>query len=130
MVVLDFSGSAQHSSNVAPDGRHFAYASNETGRYEVWVASFAQTGERHQVTHQGGGHPLWARDGGSIFFDRAHELYRVSVEIDMNETVVVGEPVALPIKGFEQGEYRRQFDLMPNGRQFLMLFAAPAAGSE
>jgi len=33
-----------------------------------------------------------------------------------------GDPVALPIKGFAQGEYRRQFDLMPNGRQFVMLF--------
>jgi hypothetical protein len=31
------------------------------------------------------------------------------------------EPVALPIKGFAQAEYRRQFDLMPGGRQFLVL---------
>ena len=30
-------------------------------------------------------------------------------------------PVALPIKGFAQAEYRRQFDLMPGGRQFVVL---------
>jgi hypothetical protein len=33
------------------------------------------------------------------------------------------EPVALPIKGFVQAEYRRQFELLPNGREFLMLFS-------
>jgi hypothetical protein len=32
------------------------------------------------------------------------------------------EPTPLPIKGFAQAEYRRQFDLMPDGRQFLVLF--------
>ena len=32
------------------------------------------------------------------------------------------EPMPLPITGFAQAEYRRQFDLMPDGRQFLMLF--------
>jgi hypothetical protein len=31
--------------------------------------------------------------------------------------------VALPIKGFVQAEYRRQFELLPNGREFLMLFS-------
>jgi hypothetical protein len=33
------------------------------------------------------------------------------------------EPRPLPIKGFAQAEYRRQFDLMPDGRQFLVLLA-------
>jgi hypothetical protein len=36
------------------------------------------------------------------------------------------EPIPLPIKGFVQAEYRRQFDLMPDGRQFLVLI--PVAG--
>ncbi len=37
---------------------------------------------------------------------------------DMASTV---EPVPLPIEGFAQAEYRRQFDLMPGGREFLVL---------
>jgi hypothetical protein len=28
-------------------------------------------------------------------------------------------PPTLPIKGFAQADYRRQFDLMPDGRRFL-----------
>ena len=35
--LIDLPGSAQHSSAVSPDGRWMAYASNETGRYEVWL---------------------------------------------------------------------------------------------
>jgi hypothetical protein len=31
------------------------------------------------------------------------------------------EPTPLPIKGFAQAEYRRQFDLMFDGRRFLVL---------
>jgi len=33
--VIDLPGSAQHSSSMSPDGKFMAYASNETGRYEV-----------------------------------------------------------------------------------------------
>jgi Tol biopolymer transport system component len=125
--LVDLPGSAQHSSNVAPNGRFVAYASNETGRYEVWVEPLPQTGQRHQITRDGGGHPLWSRDGKSLFFDRDQRLYRVDVALGA-DVRAAAPPVALPIEGFTQGEYRRQYDLMPNGRELLLLFPAPAGG--
>ena len=118
--LLDLAGTAQHSSNVSRDGRWVAYASNETGRYEVWVEPLPRTGERSQITQEGGGHPMWSPDGRALFFDRGQRLYRV--EMDAAKGMPVGEPMPLPIEGFAQGEYRRQFDLLPNGRQFLLLF--------
>lgn len=117
--VIDLPGSAQHSSAVSPDGRWMAYASNETGRYEVWLEPVPGTGARYQLTRDGGSHPLWVADGRALYFDRDHQMFRLDVNIASPATPVV--PVALPIKGFAQAEYRRQFDLMPNGRQFLML---------
>ena len=58
-------------------------------------------------------------DGQSLYFDRDHQLFRLALNTkDLSAKV---EPMALPIKGFVQGEYRRQFDLMPGGRQFLVL---------
>jgi hypothetical protein len=46
-------------------------------------------------------------------------MFRLAVNTkDMSSRA---EPVPLPIKGFAQAEYRRQFDLMPGGRQFLVL---------
>jgi Tol biopolymer transport system component len=117
--LVDLPDSAQHSSAMSPDSRWMAYASNETGRYEVWIEPFPQTGARYQVTRDGGSHPLWF-DDQSIYFDRDHQMFRLAV--NTKDMSLRAEPTTLPIKGFAQAEYRRQFDLMPNGRQFLMLF--------
>jgi eukaryotic-like serine/threonine-protein kinase len=106
---------------VSPDGRWFAYASNETGRYEVWLEPLPQTGERHRVTRNGGSRPLWSADGAALFFDRDPRLFTVDVTVE--EQVSIGEEAPLPIAGFEQGELRRQYDLMPDGSRFLLLFA-------
>ena len=95
-------------------------ASNETGRYEVWLEPLPRTGARYQITRDGGGHPVWLPDGHSIYFDRGQQLFRLAVNLATPSSS--GDPVALPIKGFAQGEYRRQFDLLPNGREFVMMF--------
>jgi len=118
--VVDLPDSAQHSSNVSPDGKWMAYASNESGRYEVWIEPIPRTGARVQLTRDGGSHPMWLPDGQSLYFDRDHQLFSLAVNVrDLTARV---EPTPLPIKGFAQAEYRRQFDLMPGGRRFLMLF--------
>ena len=121
--LIDLPGSAQHSSAVSPDGRWMAYASNETGRYEVWLQPLPPDGKRYQLTRSGGAHPLWAPTGQSLYFDRASQLFQLAV--NTREPGSIGEPTPLPIKGFVQAEYRRQFDLMPNGRQFLVLIPLP-----
>jgi Tol biopolymer transport system component len=118
--LIDLPDSAQHSSSLSPDGEWMAYASNETGRYEVWIEPFPRTGARYQVTRDGGSHPLWLPDGQSLYFDRDHRMFQLAVNAgDMSSSI---EPIPLPIEGFAQAEYRRQFDLMPDGRQFLVLF--------
>ena len=123
--VWDLPGSAQHSSDISPDGRWIAYASTETGVYEVWLAPLARPDLRRQVTRRGGGHPLWSPDGKTIYFDRDSRMHRVDVHTEGD--VSIGQPVELPIEGFQQGEYRRQFDLMPDGERFLLLYPSEAA---
>jgi Tol biopolymer transport system component len=117
--LIDLPGSAQHSSAVSPDGRWIAYASNETGRYEVWLEPLPRTTVRYRITSEGGSHPLWLPDGRSIYFDRDRQLFQLA--LNMDGPAPSGKPVPLPIKGFAQGEFRRQFDLMPDGRQFVVL---------
>lgn len=126
--LIDLPGSAQHSSHVSPDGRWLAYASNETGRLEVWLEPLPPTGERHRLTQGGGAHPLWSPDGTTIYFDRDHRIYRI--DVDLGDGVEAADPVALPISGFHQGEYRRQYELMPDGRRFLMLYLVPHAAAD
>lgn len=123
-TVIDLPGSAQHSTAVSPDGRWLAYASNETGAYEVWLEPLPPTGARHRLTHDGGAHPTWRPDGRAIYFNRGSRMWRLPV--DTADPSRAETPVALPIEGFVQGEYRRQFDLTSDGRQFLLLLPLPA----
>lgn len=126
--LVDLPGSAQHSSQISPDGRWIAYASTETGRQEVWVEPLPRTGRRFQLTRQGGRHPQWAPDGSKVYFDDASgQLFQLDVHVAGGE-IRSGEARVLPIRGFQQGEMRRQYDLTPDGRGFVMLFPARTAG--
>src|ERR1041385_7806419 len=49
-----------HSPSLSPDGHWVAYASNESGRLEVYVRPFPGPGGRWQVSPAGGSEPLWA----------------------------------------------------------------------
>jgi hypothetical protein len=84
--IIDLPDSAQHSSAVSPNGKWIAYASNETGRYEVWIEPLPQTGKRYQVTREGGSHPIWLPDGQALYFDRDHQMFRLAVNTkDMSQ---------------------------------------------
>jgi eukaryotic-like serine/threonine-protein kinase len=53
---------------LSPDGRWLAYASDQSGRYEVYVQSFPGGGGKRQVSNGGGNSPRWRRDGGELFY--------------------------------------------------------------
>ena len=52
----------------SPDGRWLAYASNESGRYEIYVRTFPEAGGKWQVSAAGGMQPRWRRDGRELFY--------------------------------------------------------------
>lgn len=123
--LVDLPGSSQHSSRISPDGKWLAYASDETGRYEIWLEPLPVNGRRFQLTRSGGGHPQWSPDGTKLYYDQGGRMFRL--ELTLGETPRAGEPQELPISGFVQGGLRRQYDLMPDGSGFVMLFPKAAA---
>jgi len=56
----------------SPDGKWIAYASNETGRFEIYVRPFAgapaSSEGKIQISDQGGDFPVWRRDGEELFY--------------------------------------------------------------
>jgi eukaryotic-like serine/threonine-protein kinase len=52
----------------SPDGRWVAYQSNETGRYEIYVRPFPDSGGPIPVSTAGGVYPRWSRDGKELYF--------------------------------------------------------------
>lgn len=72
----------------SPDSRWLAYASNENGRYEIYVQAFPSPTRRWQVSTSGGRQPLWRADGKELYFvadDR--KFYAVDVSEKSGEFV-------------------------------------------
>jgi hypothetical protein len=57
-----------HYCRVSPDGRWLAFASDETGRDEVYVPLFPGTGRKERVSVSGGSHPVWDPSGPELYF--------------------------------------------------------------
>jgi eukaryotic-like serine/threonine-protein kinase len=129
--VIEATPSAQLGSRFSPDLHWLAYQSNEMdpasgrgqlGQFQVYVEPFPRTGARFQITKRGGNRPLWSPEGKELFYDDGERLFSVAVRT--RPTFTFGEPVGLPISGFVQVALRRNYDLMPDGKQFLMMFRA------
>lgn len=98
----------------SPSGKLLAYASNITGRREVYVESFPPSGDRRTVSIGGGNLPRWSRDGGELFY--------VSDRGEVKVARVSGSPleVSTPATLFERrGPYAwADFDVTADGRFF------------
>ena len=56
------------SPRVSPDGKWIAYSALESGRWEVYVASFPEFTNRRQVSRDGAVQPVWRRDQKELYF--------------------------------------------------------------
>ena len=75
------SGFNEVDGRLSPDGRWIAYASDEPGQYDVYVAPFDAPGQRIRVSTAGGTRPQWAGNRTVVFL-RGRELLRSDLELD------------------------------------------------
>jgi DNA-binding winged helix-turn-helix (wHTH) protein/Tol biopolymer transport system component len=105
---------------VSPDGLAFAYASDESGRLEIYVASLRNVGETAQITTDGGAEPLWSADGGRLYYRHGPGIAVVDVD------PATKRPTSAPIHVVE-GPYQPgsmtglpNYDVAPDGRLLLV----------
>ena len=55
---------------ISPDGRWIAYASDETGMWQVYVQSFPSGGAKRSVSIDGGAEPQWTKAGRELVYLR------------------------------------------------------------
>ena len=67
-VVISGTPASENTPSLSPDGRWVAYASDESGQYEVYVRPFPGPGGQTLVSVNGGFNPKWARNGREIFY--------------------------------------------------------------
>jgi hypothetical protein len=120
-VPLVATKSAEVSPAVSPDGRWLAYASNESGQFEIYVVPFPNTGAaKWAVSTHGGREPLWSHSGPELFYrDGAKNL--AAVEVKTNPTFSLGRTATLfPVAGFASFYSGQQHAVAPDDRRFLM----------
>jgi len=104
----------------SPDGRWMSYASDESGRYEVYVQPFTGSGGKWQISPDGGREPLWSRSGREIFYRSGDKMMVVQVATQPAFQAVIAQRLF-------QGPYQSTNSVSPNydvsadGQRFLMV---------
>ncbi len=104
---------------LSPDGEWLAYASEESGRWEVYVQPFRGVGERLRVSLDGGGQPKWRRDSRELFY-LSIEGQIMAVDVGVSER---GLEVGLPRSLFDAGPFTAFHDtyaVSADGQRFLV----------
>jgi eukaryotic-like serine/threonine-protein kinase len=106
----------------SPDVKWVAYASNETGRWEIYVTSFPDGHGKWQVSNGGGTQPRWRGDGKEIFY-LAPDGSMMAVPVTSGANFDSGAPVALfQANAREQIATSEQvtYDVAKDGQRFLI----------
>jgi Tol biopolymer transport system component len=106
----------------SPDNRWFAYQSNESGRFEIYVQSFPPSGGKWQISTAGGNAPMWRGDGKELFYQTTDDtFYAVAIKAAGN-AIEVGLPVKLfqHQAGGRGTRDRNAFVVTRDGQKFLL----------
>jgi eukaryotic-like serine/threonine-protein kinase len=87
------------AARFSPDAKWIAYASNESGRFEVYVRPFAGgpagSEGKLQISNRGGDFPVWRADGQELFYMAAdYTIYSVKTT-DLGRTPPMPSPSPL-----------------------------------
>ena len=107
---------------ISPDGKWVAYASNDSGEWEVYVTTFPGAQGKWQVSPGGGTEPRWRGDGKEIFYVDPKGML-TAVPVNAGETFSAGAASPLfqihgraPISNTDLYTY----DVSRDGKRFLV----------
>jgi len=105
---------------LSPDGKWVAYASDESGGFEVYITAFPGGGPKWQVSASGGAKPFWRGDGKELFYLGGGNRAIMAADVTLSpSSLTLGAPHALfPVSTVELpfGPYAVSSD----GKKFLI----------
>ena len=107
---------------LSPDGRWIAYASNESGEFNIYVRPFPNVNDgKWPVSTATAVSPRWAPDGRELFYKTVNRQF-MAASIIAGTTFIVGERTALfSIAGMLSTPTHAQYDVHPDGDRFVMI---------
>lgn len=139
LVLLDASGSrktpflstksSESNGQISPDGKWVAYASNESGDWEIYVTTFPAAAGKWQVSRGGGIEPRWRADGKELFYIGPKSML-TAVSVDTRGSFSSGNPTPLfraQLRAQVSSTDMFSYDVTKDGQRFLVnRYAKPA----
>jgi Tol biopolymer transport system component/predicted Ser/Thr protein kinase len=124
---LQTPASERHSS-FSPDGRWLAYASDESGTFQVYVRAFPDNGGKWQVSNSGGVLPVWSHNGRELFFETLDNRIMVAGYTVRGDSFSVDRPRVWSETRLANLGVLLNFDLASDGKRIAAIM--PADGPE
>ena len=121
-------GAAQISPGPEGGPRWAAYASDESGRSEIYVQSYPSGANRTPVSNGGGFEPRWSRDGRELFYVTRDAIAAVGIRPDGSFGAL---RTLFDRTNFffltRDSESYGAYDTSPDGKRFLMIQRDPGS---
>ena len=86
---------AERGAQVSPDGRWLCYSSRETGASEIFIEGIGANGGRWRVSSDGGTHPRWSPDSGTVYYLNAGQSLMAVPTTRVDGGLRFGTPVVV-----------------------------------
>jgi serine/threonine-protein kinase len=108
----------ERQGSLSPDSHWMAYASNESGRSEIYVEPVPGPGGRRQISSDGGEQPRWVRNGREIIYRNGTKM--MSVPVQLQRMFRADKPIELFDRKFDSGGAVDGYDVSSDGQTFVM----------
>jgi Tol biopolymer transport system component len=106
---------------LSPNGRWLAYASDETGTWEVYARGIGQTQGKWQISRGGGTQPVWRGDSRELFYvDLGGVLQAVSIGGDQTLQTAAPQPLFQTTLPNVLAPFRTAYAAAADGKTFLI----------
>jgi len=117
----------EDQTQISNDRKLIAYNSDESGRWEVYVATFPGFTQKRQVSLAGGMQPRWRRDGKELFY-LAADGTMMGADITGEAPPMSGMPHPLFQTRLSPSPNVPQYDVTADGSKFLVIEPAGTGG--
>lgn len=126
-VLLADTPYVEDQTQVSPDGKMIAFNSDESGRWEVYIATFPAFTQKRQVSNAGGMQPRWRHDGKELFY-LAADGAMMAADVSLAGQPTSGLPSRLFQTRLSPSPNVPQYDVSADGSRFLTLEPSASGG--